>query len=45
MYASGRGGSVILHQIENELALTTPAQSRYMRHLYDKARADTPIET
>ncbi len=36
----GRGGSVILHQIENELALTTPAQGRYMQHLYDKARAD-----
>ncbi|MDR6146439.1 beta-galactosidase GanA [Sphingomonas sp. SORGH_AS870] len=36
----GRGGTVILHQIENELALTTPAQSRYMQHLYDKARAD-----
>ncbi|VXC61738.1 beta-galactosidase [Sphingomonas sp. AX6] len=35
-----KGGSVILHQIENELALTTPAQSRYMDHLYAKARAD-----
>jgi beta-galactosidase GanA len=34
------GGSVILHQIENELALTTPAQRRYMDHLYAKARAD-----
>ncbi|MCP3734712.1 beta-galactosidase [Sphingomonas sp. RP10(2022)] len=34
------GGSVILHQIENELALTTPAQRRYMNHLYAKARAD-----
>ncbi|MFN3434873.1 MAG: beta galactosidase jelly roll domain-containing protein, partial [Sphingomonas sp.] len=34
------GGSVILHQIENELALTTPAQRRYMDHLYTKARAD-----
>lgn len=33
-------GTVILHQIENELALTTPAQSRYMDHLYAKARAD-----
>ncbi len=33
-------GTVILHQIENELALTTPSQSRYMQHLYDKARAD-----
>jgi beta-galactosidase GanA len=31
---------VILHQIENELALTTPAQRRYMDHLYAKARAD-----
>lgn len=36
----GRGGTVILHQIENELALTTPTQGRYMQHLYDKARAD-----
>jgi beta-galactosidase GanA len=38
----GRGnrGTVILHQIENELALTTPAQRRYMDHLYAKARAD-----
>lgn len=35
-----KGGSVILHQIENELALTTPAQGRYMDHLYAKARAD-----
>ena len=34
------GGTVILHQIENELALTTPAQRRYMDHLYAKARAD-----
>ncbi len=34
------GGSVILHQIENELALTTPAQRRYMDHLYAKARGD-----
>jgi beta-galactosidase GanA len=31
---------VILHQIENELALTTPAQRRYMDHLYARARAD-----
>ena len=31
---------VILHQIENELALTTPSQRRYMDHLYAKARAD-----
>lgn len=36
----GNGGTVILHQIENELALTTPAQRRYMDHLYAKARAD-----
>ncbi len=36
---SGKG-TVILHQIENELALTTPAQGRYMDHLYAKARAD-----
>jgi len=35
-----RGGSVILHQIENELAVTTPTQRRYMDHLYAKARAD-----
>ncbi|RDE07217.1 glycoside hydrolase family 35 protein [Sphingomonas aracearum] len=34
------GGSVILHQIENELALTTPAQARYMDHLFAKAKAD-----
>lgn len=34
------GGTVILHQIENELALTTPAQRRYMDHLYARARAD-----
>jgi len=31
---------VILHQIENELALTTPAQRRYVDHLAAKARAD-----
>ncbi len=36
----GNRGTVILHQIENELALTTPAQRRYMDHLYAKARAD-----
>ncbi|HVJ02907.1 MAG TPA: beta-galactosidase, partial [Sphingomonas sp.] len=36
----GHKGNVILHQIENELALTTPAQRRYMDHLYAKARAD-----
>lgn len=36
----GHKGTVILHQIENELALTTPAQRRYMDHLAAKARAD-----
>jgi beta-galactosidase GanA len=36
----GHRGSVILHQIENELLLTTPAQQRYMDHLYAKARSD-----
>ena len=36
----GNRGTVILHQIENELLLTTPAQQRYMDHLYAKARAD-----
>jgi beta-galactosidase GanA len=38
----GRGnqGSIILYQIENELAATTPAHRRYMDHLYAKARAD-----
>ena len=36
----GNSGTVILHQIENELALTTPVQRRYMDHLYAKARAD-----
>ncbi|MET3761916.1 beta-galactosidase [Sphingomonas sp. UYEF23] len=36
----GHSGTVILHQIENELALTTPAQRRYMDHLAVKARAD-----
>lgn len=36
----GNSGSVILHQIENELAVTTPAHRRYMDHLYAKARAD-----
>ncbi|HEU4960784.1 MAG TPA: beta-galactosidase [Sphingomonas sp.] len=34
------GGTVILHQIENELAATDPTQQRYMQHLYDEARAD-----
>ena len=33
-------GSVILYQIENELASTGTSQRNYMRHLYDKARAD-----
>lgn len=36
----GNSGTVILHQIENELAVTTPSQRRYMDHLYKKARAD-----
>jgi beta-galactosidase GanA len=36
----GNRGTVILHQIENELALTTPSQRRYMDHLYAKAKAD-----
>ncbi|MCJ2182922.1 beta-galactosidase [Novosphingobium sp. 1949] len=36
----GHSGTVILHQIENELALTTPVQRRYMDHLYQRARAD-----
>ncbi|NIJ22417.1 hypothetical protein FHS95_004132 [Sphingomonas naasensis] len=36
----GNRGNVILHQIENELALTTPAQRRYMDHLHAKVRAD-----
>jgi beta-galactosidase GanA len=36
----GHKGSVILHQIENELSVTTPSQRRYMDHLYAKARAD-----
>lgn len=40
-YEINRGkGTVILHQIENELALTTPAHRRYMDHLYAKARED-----
>lgn len=34
------GGTVILHQIENELLTTTPSQQRYMDHLYARARAD-----
>jgi beta-galactosidase GanA len=34
------GGSVILYQIENELASTGTSQKNYMQHLYDKVRAD-----
>ena len=34
------GGSIIAFQIENELLETTPAHSRYMQHLYDRARGD-----
>ncbi|WP_306206365.1 beta-galactosidase [Actinoplanes sp. RD1] len=33
-------GSVILYQIENELAATGAGQAAYLKHLYDKARAD-----
>jgi beta-galactosidase GanA len=33
-------GSVLLYQIENELAATGTAQRNYLQHLYDKARAD-----
>ncbi|MGA7714035.1 MAG: beta-galactosidase [Rhizomicrobium sp.] len=33
------GGTIIAYQIENELLETTPAQTRYMQHLYDRARA------
>ncbi|MFI5890999.1 beta-galactosidase [Actinoplanes sp. NPDC051513] len=33
-------GSVILYQIENELAATGASQRNYLQHLYDKARAD-----
>ncbi|PZU07565.1 beta-galactosidase [Sphingomonas sp.] len=36
----GHKGTVILHQIENELSATTASQRRYMDHLYAKARAD-----
>ena len=38
-YGDGKG-TVILHQIENELLLTNAEQQRYMQHLYDRARAD-----
>ncbi|AGL17111.1 beta-galactosidase [Actinoplanes sp. N902-109] len=34
------GGSVILYQIENELASTGTSQRNYLHHLYDKARGD-----
>jgi beta-galactosidase GanA len=37
---SDGGGTVILYQIENELAVTGPSQVRYMQRLYDKVRAD-----
>ena len=33
-------GTVILYQIENELASTGTSQQNYMQHLYDKVRAD-----
>ena len=33
-------GSVIMYQIENELASTGTSQRNYLQHLYDKARAD-----
>ncbi|MFD0517955.1 beta-galactosidase [Paractinoplanes durhamensis] len=33
-------GSVILYQVENELAATGTAQRNYLQHLYDKARLD-----
>ncbi|MDQ7803562.1 beta-galactosidase [Amycolatopsis sp. A133] len=38
-YVDGRG-SVVLYQIENELAATGVAQQNYITHLYDKVRAD-----
>ncbi|HZE31643.1 MAG TPA: beta-galactosidase [Actinoallomurus sp.] len=34
------GGSVILYQIENELASTGTAQRNYMQNLYDTVRSD-----
>jgi beta-galactosidase GanA len=34
------GGTVIAHQIENELDVVGPTQQRYMQWLYDKAKAD-----
>jgi beta-galactosidase GanA len=36
----GHKGTVILHQIENELSQTSAAHRRYMDHLYAKTRAD-----
>jgi len=39
LYTDG-GGTVILYQIENELASTGTTQQQYMQHLYDKVRAD-----
>jgi beta-galactosidase GanA len=33
-------GTVILYQIENELASTGTAQRNYLQHLHDKARSD-----
>jgi beta-galactosidase GanA len=33
-------GSVILYQIENELAATGTSQRNYLQHLHDKARTD-----
>lgn len=33
-------GSVILYQVENELAATGTSQRNYLQHLYDKAHAD-----
>ncbi|WP_154674315.1 beta-galactosidase [Nakamurella lactea] len=38
-YTKGQG-SVILYQIENELAATGSSQRDYMQHLYDKVRSD-----
>jgi beta-galactosidase GanA len=38
-YTDGKG-SVILYQIENELAATGTTQREYLRHLYDAVRAD-----
>jgi beta-galactosidase GanA len=38
-YSNGTG-PVILYEIENELASTGTSQQNYLRHLYDKVRAD-----